>query len=607
MRHLLLSASLFALAAPLNAAVYPERDLNKLISNHEQPIIGSNDRCANDATCHSLPQHCDQIIQTNQSWSSIDWSNDVICLTPGDHTNKGTLNPRWHKKGSGKHWIIPSTWAGTRSAESLKHPSQENDRNQTIVKRIALYDDFNVNIAGLTLRPADTTAALISLVKGQKERDGSAACANMFLSHVYIDASEMGTSKQKGGNAAITIDTSCSMIQWVYMVGPQPRYNYDGDGIRYGARTKSHRLIRSELVDFNHAILTGGNNNNVNARLSDVIVADNDIYRSGKYFLKADTSLTCNGGKRCRSGQRIDMRVFNSNGEAGAGESLIATKDGSNDPKKPMIFERNRIWGMRSMRENVGGTNAGFTGKDKKELVTACAVTFNQRTRNTIIRDNIIFDSTCGIGTPNATATKDGMQTIIVTRNIIDNSENLNDEGYPPAALSISNAREWAIYRNLIIGPGGERWRWVHDHGRRIRGNSNIADIQCNTIVDGRASDISGMNRINANNNAYLDNNNAHLNERNRYEGGSNFLKPYKFQRKLISGAQMVTLGNVIPTRPPNDWTNICRNADQERWAKLTSNDQINFGVPHPFGDSSEPLKAINDWYRSRKLPSRDL
>lgn len=38
-----------------------------------------------------VAQSCQQIIEPDTSWESIDWSNNVICLRAGDHSAKGRL------------------------------------------------------------------------------------------------------------------------------------------------------------------------------------------------------------------------------------------------------------------------------------------------------------------------------------------------------------------------------------------------------------------------------------------------------------------------------------------------------------------------------------
>lgn len=82
---------------------------------------------------------CDQIIAPSTPWSSINWSNTIICIEAGNHTGKGALTIPTHANGRvGAHKVLRYY----RPGDNGDQPWQQSDSNQAKINRLVIEGDY---------------------------------------------------------------------------------------------------------------------------------------------------------------------------------------------------------------------------------------------------------------------------------------------------------------------------------------------------------------------------------------------------------------------------------------------------------------------------------
>ena len=76
---------------------------------------------------------CDQTIKASTPWSSINWSNNTICIEAGDHTSKGTLTIPSSASGKPGNYKVLRYY---RAGDSDDEPWKQSGANRAILQNI---------------------------------------------------------------------------------------------------------------------------------------------------------------------------------------------------------------------------------------------------------------------------------------------------------------------------------------------------------------------------------------------------------------------------------------------------------------------------------------
>ena len=262
---------------------------------------------------------CDQVITTSTTptndWSAIDWSNNVICIGPGDHTPRGTL--RLAVGGSsGAYKVLRYYTSGDTNDEPWNQPAG----NRARLRQIDTNGKGGWIIHRLTFEDGTGDAQLRVLNS-----------SNIIVSHSYftnMDVAAIGISRSDSGSA------NGNVIQNSVIENGQHRRNLDVIGIDICNATNT-RIVNNEIRN------PGSHHIQISEcafGTAGTAIENNDLY------FGSDVYTNCSGS-------------FTPTGPCAAGEAILSFKD-SGTPSNPVVVLHNRIWGARYNDQNVCCTGA---------------------------------------------------------------------------------------------------------------------------------------------------------------------------------------------------------------------------------------------------------
>ena len=133
------------------------------------------------------------------------------------------------------------------------------------------------------------------------------------------------------------------------------------------ARIANNKILSNEVYNFNDGVQTVKNTHDVNLNFEGTIIDNNHFY--------IDKKIYTNG-----KGRR------DSNGRFAYAENAIDLKVGSANSKNPIIISNNKMWGFRKADRTRSRLND-----------PGAVMAIHANVKNTIIKDNVLIDSTVGI------------------------------------------------------------------------------------------------------------------------------------------------------------------------------------------------------------------
>lgn len=258
---------------------------------------------------------CNQIISVSTPWSSINWSNDTICLAAGDHTSKGTLHIPSLSNGSAGRFKILRYY---RPADTDDEPWHQSDTDKAKISRLVIEGDYWV-IHRITFPPqsgaqpsrvmffASGTNDVRDVVVNRVMIEGSGTGSNFY----GIETSPDGSWDYQG------LSVQNSVLR---NVGPYaPGWEALGISLHVGlsGRNSRYYIVNNEIYDWvSHPIQLGRNEG---PTIPGMVVENNDLYVTPALHTADGRSKT---------------------------ESLLSLKVHS-VPEHPTRVIRNRIWGAR--------------------------------------------------------------------------------------------------------------------------------------------------------------------------------------------------------------------------------------------------------------------
>jgi hypothetical protein len=416
MRSLSYVPALLLLATPIHNA--QAADQNGYTAQYE--CRAGNPNCNVDVA--SLARRsCDQVVGPSDPWSTINWSNNTICLEAGDHTAKGTLS-------------IPSTANGTsgnykvlryyRPQDSDDEPWNQSSQNRATVRELDANGRYWI-------------AHRITLDGGLGIRVNQMTGTHNIFNRMLVERYSTGA-----GSVQVSGDDNTVQNSVLRDTGITP--NTDRHCMTLDLTARS-RIVNNEFYDCSG---DGIQNNRVGDGSPDTVVENNDFY------ITAD--LLVNGGQQSCAENGMDLKRGGSAGH-------------------PLVVIHNRFWGFRPTDQSCGASGSGgealvFHREGSYGLiqnnifvdVPPAIVSPNEPPARYSIIGNLIFDANHGgtyaININKASSTEVYLNTIISATNGIagggtsndvqcnvmiaagGSSGTYNNEYYPSAATRSSGA-----------------------------------------------------------------------------------------------------------------------------------------------------------------------
>jgi hypothetical protein len=342
------TALLFLVAWPSFAA-----DLNGYTTQYECRAGGTN---CNVDVASLARQSCQQTISTSMSWSSINWSNNVICIEAGDHTAKGTLT------------LGSSGTSGTRKVLRYTRTNDNDDEpwnqgnNQAKIKAMDTNGNDYWIVQRITIDP-NTSGSTVGL-------NSSAGSSYNIFNRMLIQRTNAEAVVIDGDFASPTASTNNTLQNSVIRSTVPSTGAYESQCVTIGSTANTH-LVNNEEYDCNKGSHIPGNTST-----EGVVIENSDIYVS------PDGRTDCNGN-------------YTPTGNCSRMEALISWKSGGTSGNPNKIIH-NRLWGGRYSDGNliqagdmpdISISNQDINGEQNP----------NAGADYVLVQNNIIFDSELGI------------------------------------------------------------------------------------------------------------------------------------------------------------------------------------------------------------------
>lgn len=291
---------------------------------------------------------CSQTISTSTPWSSINWSNNTICLEAGDHTGKGTLTiPSSANGSSGQYKVLRYTRSGDNDDEPW---------NQTEANKAKLYA-LRVDGSYWIIHRLSFPRAVGSGLSPRIESGTTGGKTNHIINRIFVEGGTGSTmyygysqNCNFGGHSDYTIQNS------VFRDQDPIGGTHESIGIDVSCGNNV-RIVNNEVYNWvSHPIQVG---HNFIPTLTGLVVENNDLY--------VTPTLYTQGGARMKSESGLSVKAKGTSGS-------------------PVLIIKNRLWGNRvtdlSFCCNGEGGNA---------------VTYYQVSDYVIFKNNTIFDAQIGI------------------------------------------------------------------------------------------------------------------------------------------------------------------------------------------------------------------
>lgn len=252
---------------------------------------------------------CDQIITTSMPWSTINWSNNTICLEAGDHAGKGTLTIPSNANGNAGNYKVLRYY---RSGDNGDEPW--NQSAQAKIWQLRVSGDYWLvhrltfpGVSGTSPSPRIETAG-----------GGGGDVRNVIFNRLLVEGSGRGSnyygiSQACGAGSYDWITVQNSLFR---NVGPYAQI-YEAIAVDMQCSNNMH-TVNNEIYDWvSHPIQIGQNGIST---LAGIVVENNDLYIS--------PALHTNGGAKAIAESPLSIKAKGTS-------------------SSPIRIIHNRIWGAR--------------------------------------------------------------------------------------------------------------------------------------------------------------------------------------------------------------------------------------------------------------------
>lgn len=417
---------MFLVAWPSFAA-----DLNGYTAEHECRAGGAY--CNVDVA--SLGKRaCDQTIKTSTSWSSINWSNNTICIEAGDHTSKGTLTIPSSANGKPGSYKVLRYY---RADDSDDEPWKQSVSSRATIRNIDIQGGYwIIHRLSFDSDQASVGGAVVELDTGTN-------CTNNILNRILVEDFK--------GPSGVRFRDSCSYntLQNSVIRGARILAGEDNNNVDIDRADHTH-IVNNELIDSVGGIGTEDDSCSTNAS----VYENNDIYKRPELFTNCSGAFT----------------PGDPNSPCIAAESIIHFKCGpASGTSNTTKVIHNRMWNMRDTDKNVcclGGTNG---------QMVSISTDSDQPASNILFQNNILSDGQIGFLT-----IRPGHQKISIIGNLLYKIRKYNPNNSSHALNLNNNTDTSEIYLNTVVS-SDEYWGKTSSVG---------SDWRCNVFLE--AGNVDG-------------------------------------------------------------------------------------------------------------------
>lgn len=416
MRRIRYLPALLLLATPL--ASTHAADPNGYTAQYE--CRAGNPNCNVDVAALGA-RACDQIITASMPWSSINWSNNTICLEAGDHTWKGGLTIPSSANGSSTYYKVLRY---SRAGDSNEDPWRQGGASQARLTGLTVQGSYWV-VHRLTFPGLSGT--------GPSPRINISASGsgvnNVIVDRTLVEGAGQGSSYYGYSQNCNSSNYDRLTVQNSVFrnLGPYaPVWEAIAVDLQCGTNL---RAVNNEIYDWvSHPIQIGHDGG---PTLTGVVVENNDLY--------------------------ITPALYTSGGAKSKAESVLSVK-AKGTSSSPIRVMQNRLWGARK-------TDLSYccNGEDGN------AVTHYDRNNYLLFQNNLIADSQIGLN--NVADNNSFIGNIFHNIRAFDGS---TFSGPWNAWYSHDGAGSYEMYFNTVIAATGYSFPSLEHHN---------VDVRCNVVL----------------------------------------------------------------------------------------------------------------------------
>ena len=369
---------------------------------------------------------CDQIIAPSTPWSSINWSNNTICISAGDHTSKGTLEIPASSNGSAGNYKVLRYYRDNDNGDEPWNQAEQARLYKLITRGSHYWVVHRLTFPGVNSSPGERVMPSV----------GSGATSNnLIFNQLLIEGSGNSGAAYSGFNIDCNQSTNFHDIilqnsvvrgfYGAYNTAPLAVWLQCGNNIR---------AVGNEIYDWSEHVIQAGHNGA--PTMSGLVIENNDLY-----FTPA---------------------IYSSDGRA-KGENLVALKL-SGTSQSPARVIQNRFWGARETNTNeccIGGGGGG-------------ALIVNGRldggNRYILIKNNTITENQHGISWING-----NNQRGSIVGNLLYRIRVYYSPTWWSHALNLEDAGYVETYLNTFVNADTYTVSGIDNDGN---------DIRCNAFID---------------------------------------------------------------------------------------------------------------------------
>lgn len=288
-------------------------DLNGYTSQYECKSGGTS--CNVDVAALGV-RACDQTITAAASWSTINWSNNTICLEAGDHTAKGVLTvPAANPGTSGTRKVLRLAGSDTTNPWDLASGSQA--KLESLVVKASYWVIHRISFPSASSSSNNTRV----VTSGES---GTDTVQHVIYNKILVEGGNStayyGFSQNLFGIEATysNLTLQNSVLRGWYGSAAWGSAETEVVAVNVGGNISNTYIVNNEVYDVaGHAFQLGGNSG---GSFANIVLENNDFYFSA-------AALT-NGGQTSK------------------GEGFVSIK-GSGTSGGPVKIVHNRIWNAR--------------------------------------------------------------------------------------------------------------------------------------------------------------------------------------------------------------------------------------------------------------------
>lgn len=398
---------------------------------------------------------CDQTITPSMPWSSINWSNNTICIAAGDHIGKGKLTIPASANGSASNYKV-LRYEGSNNSDPWNQSAGDQARVSQLVINASYWLIHRISFPSLA-------TMLDNYSRVRIEPPTNSTTRGHIFNRLLIEGSGFSGQLYSG----LVDDCWYGRMHEDTTIQNSVIRGYYGDGSSNEAIGLSQecgtnvRIVNNEIYDWAaHPIQLGHNNQAV---LAGAVIENNDIYFS--------TAAQTNGGRKIR------------------GENTLSVK-ASGTSNQPITIINNRIWGNR-----VPDTSTCCNGSSGPAVAFGAGGGPNSDW--ILFRNNIVHDSQQGIEWThwNANCTSSGTYISVVGNIFYQIRDFVPGENRSSAVWwpGCGGAKANEFYLNSIVDTN------VYASGTFKENN----DFRCNVAISAGSKNASEGSGTQWANNAY--------------------------------------------------------------------------------------------------------